>query len=63
MQILGLYLKFQGQSLGYFSPICLVAKFGSLALTRISGANFVAKPTHPPPQPPDMEVPPGNMGH
>ena len=41
-QILGSYLKFKGQSLGYFSPICLVAKFG--ALTRISEANCVAKP-------------------
>ena len=38
----GLYLKFKGQNLGYLSPIFLEAKFG--APTRISEANFGAKP-------------------
>ena len=40
--ILGSYLKFRGQNLGYLSPIFLEAKFG--APTRISEANFGAKP-------------------
>ena len=52
--ILGPYLKFRGQNLGYLSPIFLEAKFG--APTRISEANFGAKP---PPRPPGMEVPAG----
>ena len=39
--------------MGYLSFIFLEAKFG--APTRISKANFGAKP----PQPPNMEVPPG----
>ena len=39
---LRLYLKFKGQNLGYLSPILLEAKFG--APTRISEANFGAKP-------------------
>ena len=39
---LGLYLKFKGQNLGYLSPIFLEGKFG--APTRISEANFGAKP-------------------
>ena len=61
-QILGSYLKFKGQSVGYFSPIFLVAKFG--APTRISEANFGGKFCgQAPPQPPDMEVPPGNIRH
>ena len=47
-QILGSYLKFKGQNLGYLSPIILEAKFG--ALTQISEANFGAKL-------PNMEVP------
>ena len=38
--------------MGYLSPIFLDAKFG--APTRISEANFGAKP----PRPPDKEVPP-----
>ena len=50
--ILGSNLKFRGQNLGYLSPIFLEAKFG--APTRISEANFGAKP----PRPPNMEVPP-----
>ena len=53
--ILGSYLKFRGQNLGCFSLTFLEAKFG--APTRISEANFGAKP--PPPRPPDLEVPPG----
>ena len=40
--ILGSYLKFRGQNLGYLSLIFLEAKFG--APTRISVANFGAKP-------------------
>ena len=36
--ILGLYLKFRGQNLGYLSPIFLEAKFG--APTKISKINF-----------------------
>ena len=40
--ILGSYLKFRGQILGYLSPIFMEAKFG--APTRISEANFRAKP-------------------
>ena len=40
--ILGSYLKFRGQNSGYLSLIFLEAKFG--ALTRISKANFGAKP-------------------
>ena len=51
--ILGSYLKFRGQNLGYLSFICLEAKFG--APTRISEARFGAKP----PRPPNMDVPPG----
>ena len=43
--ILGSYLKFRGQNLGYLSPIFLKAKFG-------------AKP----PRPPDMKVPPWDLG-
>ena len=39
---LGLYLKFKWQNLGYLSPTFLEAKFG--APTRISEANFGAKP-------------------
>ena len=50
--ILGSYLKFREQNLGYLSLIFLEAKFG--APTRISEANFGAKP----PRPPNMEVPP-----
>ena len=50
--ILGSNLKFRGQNLGYQSPKFLEAKFG--APTRISEANFGAKP-----RPPDMEVPDG----
>ena len=41
-QILGSYLKFKGQNLGYLSPIFWEAKFG--ALKQISEANFGAKP-------------------
>ena len=44
--ILGSYLKFRGQNLGYLSPIFLEAKFE--APTRISEANFGAKPPPPP---------------
>ena len=40
--ILGSYLKFRGQNLGYLSFIFLEAKFG--APTRISEAKFGAKP-------------------
>ena len=54
-QILGLYLKFKGENLGYLSSIILEAKFG--ALTPISEANFEAKR----PRPPDMEVPPWGL--
>ena len=43
--ILGSYLKFRGQNLGYLSFIFLEAKFG--APTRISEAKFGSKP--PPP--------------
>ena len=43
--ILGSYLKFRGQNLGYLSLIFLEAKFG--APTRISEANFGAKPPSP----------------
>ena len=50
--ILGPYLKFRGQNLGYFSPIFLEAKFG--APTRISEAKFGAKP----PRLPNTEGPP-----
>ena len=50
--ILGSYLKFRRQNLGYLSFIFLEAKFG--APTRISEAKFGAKP----PRPPNMEVPP-----
>ena len=50
--ILGSYLKFRGQNLGYLSLIFLEAKFA--APIRISEANFGAKP----PRPPSMEVPP-----
>ena len=42
--ILGSYLKFIGQNLGYLSLIFLVAKFG--APLRISEANFGAKPPY-----------------
>ena len=45
-------MRFKGQNLGYLSPIFLEAKFG--APTRISEANFGAKP--PSPRPPYMEV-------
>ena len=41
-QILGSYLKFKGKNLGYLSPIIWKTKFG--VLTRISEANFGAKP-------------------
>ena len=51
--ILGSYLKFIGQNLGYLSFIFLEAKFGAPA--RISEAKFWAKP---PLRPPDIEVPP-----
>ena len=50
--ILGSYLKFRGQNLGYLSFIFLEAKFG--APTRISEAKFGAKPLRPP----NMDVPP-----
>ena len=40
---LGLYVKFKGHNLGHLSPIFLKAKFG--APTRISEANFRAKPS------------------
>ena len=50
--ILGSYLKFRGQNLGYLSFIFLEAKYG--APTRISEVKFGAKP----PRPPNMEVPP-----
>ena len=40
--VLGSYLKFRGQNLGYLSLIFLEAKFG--APTRISEANFGVKP-------------------
>ena len=40
--ILGSYLKFRGQNLGYLSFIFLEAKFG--APTRISEAKFATKP-------------------
>ena len=53
--ILGSYLKFRGQNLGYLSFIFLEAKFG--APTRISEAKFGAKP-------PDLLVwkyPPGEL--
>ena len=40
--ILGSYLKFRGQNLGYLSFIFLEAKFG--APTRISEAKFGSKP-------------------
>ena len=40
--ILGSNVKFRGQNLGYMSPLFLEAKFG--APTRISEANFGAKP-------------------
>ena len=53
VSILGSYLKFRGQNLGYLSLIFLEAKYG--APTRLSEANFGAKP---PSRPPDMEVPP-----
>ena len=43
--ILGSYLKFRGQNLGYLSLIFLEAKFG--APMRISEANFGAKPPSP----------------
>ena len=52
ISILGSNLKFRVQNLGYLSPKFLEAKFG--APTRISEANFGAKP---PPRPPNMEVP------
>ena len=47
--ILGSYLKFRGQNLGYLSFIFLEAKFG--APTRISEAKFGAKPSRPPNSP------------
>ena len=53
--ILGSYLKFRGQNLGYLSFIFLEGKFG--APTRISEAKFGVKP----PRPPNMEVPPGGQ--
>ena len=54
--LLGLYLKFKGQNLGYLPLIFLEAKFR--APTWISEAKFGAKP----PRPPYMEVPPlGNQ--
>ena len=46
IQILGTYLNFRGQNLGYLSLLFLEAKFG--APTRISEANFRAKPSRPP---------------
>ena len=55
VQILGSYLKFRGQNLGYLSFIFLEAKFG--APTIISEAKFGAKPPdlliwkYPPPPP------------
>ena len=55
--ILGSYLKFRGQNLGYLSFILLEAKFRDP--TRISDAKFGAKP----PRPPDMEVPPLGAGY
>ena len=55
--ILGSYLKFRGQNLGYLSFIFLEAKFG--APTRISEAKFGAKP----PRPSNMEVPPWEVFH
>ena len=45
--ILGSYLKFRGQNLGYLSFIFLEAKFG--VPTRISEAKFGANPPPPPP--------------
>ena len=51
--ILGSYLKFKGQNLGYLSPLILEAKFE--ALTRTLEKNFEDKP---PPRSPDKEVPP-----
>ena len=45
--ILGSYLKFTGQNLGYLSLIFLEAKFGTPS--RILEANFGAKPPPPPP--------------
>ena len=45
--ILGSYLKFRGQNLGYLSLIFLEAKFG--APTRISEAKFGANP-------PDLQI-------
>ena len=54
--ILESYLKVREQNLGYLSPIFLEAKFG--APTRISEANFWV---NPPPRPPHMEAPPGDM--
>ena len=53
-QILGSYLKFKRQNLGYLAPIFLEAKFGAPA--RISEANF-GGPTLPPT--PNMKAPPG----
>ena len=50
--ILGSYLKFRGQNLGFLLPIFLEAKFG--APTRISEAKFGAKPLRPP----NIKVPP-----
>ena len=51
--ILGSYLKFRGQDLGYLPFMFLEAKF--VAPTRISDAKFGGKT----PRPANMEVPPG----
>ena len=51
-QILGSYLKFKGQNLGYLSPIILKANFGAR-----SDTNFRGKFWGQVPRPPDMEVP------
>ena len=51
--ILGSYLKFRGQNLGYLPFMFLEAKF--VAPTRISDAKFGGKI----PRPANMEVPPG----
>ena len=51
-RILGSYLKFKGQNLGYLSPIFLETTFGDRM--QISEANFGVKL----PDPPDMKVSP-----
>ena len=53
-QILGLYLKFERQNLGYLSPTFLEAEFG--ALTRISEEKFWGQA----PRLSNTVVPPGN---